>query len=361
MNRFAMLDFRIGEAERLVNRIRVSMFMRRPQPGNHSVERLFAAVRAHLPPDVACEMHVCSRESLGLWRRLWITIEAAFRQADVNHVTGDVQFLTALMNRRRTILTVLDLTHVERMKGLRRWLFLLIWYRIPIARAQAVTVISAVTRDHLLHTLGPLRAEVRVIHCCLIDGLGPSPKPFNSAKPVILFVGLAENKNFHRAVAALAGLPCDLRIIGKLQDEHRASLATHGVAFTSASGLSDAAMRDEYANCDILVFASTAEGFGMPILEAQAVGRPVVTSGISSMPEVAGDAAELVDPFDIASIRAGVRRVIEDASHREALIARGFQNVRRFTPQAIAAQYATLYREVAESSRRAHEGSTLSL
>ena len=150
-----------------------------------------------------------------------------------------------------------------------------------------------------------------------------------------------------------------MRIIGRLEDEHRASLVTHGVAFTSASGLSDAAMRDEYAKCDMLVFASTAEGFGMPILEAQAVGRPVVTSQVSSMPEVAGDAAELVDPFDIASIRAGVRRVIEDARHREALVARGFENVRRFSPQAIAAQYAALYREVAEVNHPARTGSTL--
>jgi glycosyltransferase involved in cell wall biosynthesis len=333
--------------------IKVAMFMRRPLPAHHSVERLFAAVRAHLPPDIACTAHVCSRESIGLWRRLWITIEAAFRQAEVNHITGDVQFLTVLMNPKRTILTVLDLTNVERMRGVRRWLFLLIWYRIPIARAKVVTVISAVTRDHLLRTLGPLRAEVRVIHCCLIDGLEPSPRTFNSVKPVILFVGLAENKNFHRTVAALAGVPCDLRIIGNLQDEHRALLATHRVAFTSASRLSDEAMRQEYAKCDMLVFASTAEGFGLPILEAQAVGRPVVTSGISSMPEVAGDAAEFVDPFDVASIRAGVRRVIEDATHREVLIARGLENVRRFSPQAIADQYANLYRQVAQGDLRA--------
>jgi glycosyltransferase involved in cell wall biosynthesis len=333
--------------------IKVAMFMRRPLPAHHSVERLFAAVRAHLPRDIACTAHVCSRESIGVWRRLWITIEAAFRQSEVNHVTGDVQFLTVLMRPRRTVLTVLDLTNVERLRGLRRCLFLLIWYRIPIARARVVTVISAVTRDHLLRTLGPIKAEVRVIHCCLMEGFGPALKPFNTDRPVILLVGLAENKNFYRTVAALAGLPCELRIIGNLQDEHRASLATHGVAFTSASRLSDEAMRQEYAKCDMLVFASTAEGFGLPILEAQAVGRPVVTSGISSMPEVAGDAAEFVDPFDVESIRSGVRRVIEDASHREALIARGLENVRRFSPRAIGDQYAALYREVAQGNLRA--------
>jgi glycosyltransferase involved in cell wall biosynthesis len=335
------------------------MFMRRPARGVYSLERLFATVREHMPEDIACETRMCSRESIGCWPRLWITIEAAFRQSEVNHVTGDVHFLTLLMGRRRTILTIHDLTNVERLGGLRRWLFLLAWYRIPIARARIVTVISAVTRDHLLRTIGPVNTDMRVIHNCLVDRFERVPKPFNCARPLMLLVGLSENKNFHRTVAALAGLPCELRIIGNLQDEHRASLATHGVAFTSASRLGDEAMRDEYAKCDMLVFASTAEGFGLPILEAQAVGRVVVTSCISSMPEAAGDAAEFVDPFDVESIRSGVRRVIEDASHREALVARGFENVRRFSPQAIAAQYAALYREVAEVNRPARTGSTL--
>jgi Glycosyltransferase len=83
----------------------------------------------------------------------------------------------------------------------------------------------------------------------------------------------------------------------------------------------------------------------MPIIEAQTVGRPVVTSNCSSMPEVAGvGGACLVDPFDVASIRAGVLRVIKDPDYREALVKRGFENVCRFRPQAIARAYCALYR-----------------
>ena len=72
----------------------------------------------------------------------------------------------------------------------------------------------------------------------------------------------------------------------------------------------------KYQQCDLLTFCSTYEGFGMPIVEANVVGRPVVTSDISSMPEVAGNAACLVDPFDSASIRSGIRRVIKDIDYR---------------------------------------------
>lgn len=323
------------------------MFVRKPVRGAFSVERVFDSVRQHLPTDISCQTHVCSRESLGLWSRLWITVEASARQAQVNHVTGDVQFLTTLMRRRRTVLTVLDLVTVERLRGFRRWLFFLLWFRIPIARSRVVTTISAYTRDHLLRELGSTKADVRVVHCQLFEGYVAAPRAFNASRPVILMVGLADNKNFFRTVEALTGIDCELRIIGQLGDRHLKALAASGLPYTNGFRLSDAQVREEYVKCDMLVFASTAEGFGLPILEAQAIGRPVVTGNVTSMPEVAGDAAELVDPFDVGSIRAGVLRVIQDERHRTELIARGFENVKRFSPQSIADQYAAIYREVA--------------
>jgi glycosyltransferase involved in cell wall biosynthesis len=88
----------------------------------------------------------------------------------------------------------------------------------------------------------------------------------------------------------------------------------------------------------------------MPILEAQSVGRPVVTSSISSMPDVAGGAAELVDPLSVASIRSGIERVIGDAAYRDRLIRLGKQNIRRFNSDTIAAQYLAIYRSVLGSA-----------
>ena len=70
----------------------------------------------------------------------------------------------------------------------------------------------------------------------------------------------------------------------------------------------------------MLTFVSTYEGFGLPILESQATGRPVVTSNVSSMPEVAGDAACLVNPYDADSIREGILRVINDDAYRKDLM-----------------------------------------
>ncbi|MBU3729741.1 MAG: glycosyltransferase family 4 protein, partial [Phycisphaerales bacterium] len=151
-------------------RISVCMFLRRSLPGYFSVERLFESVRSHLPADISCTTHVCSRLGVGILPRVWIAIEAAFRQSQVNHVTGDVNFLTMLMRRKATILTVHDLVTLDRLKGFRRWLFRLLWFRLPISRTHVVTVVSAATRDRLLQELGPIRREVRVIHNPLMDG-----------------------------------------------------------------------------------------------------------------------------------------------------------------------------------------------
>ena len=326
----------------------VSMFMRRPLRAQHSIERLFRTIRKHLPPDIACTPHNCSYESIGLWRRVAITLEAARRQGDVNHVTGDVHFITLFMRRQSTILTIHDLASLDRLTGLKRWLFRLIWLRIPVRRSRIITTISNATRDHVRRSLGGISADIRVIPDCLCDGFDPFPTPVNADCPTVLIIGLSPNKNFHRVVQALHGIHCRLRIIGHLTPELAETLVRYEISYTSDSRLTDQAIIEEYRKCDLLVFASTSEGFGMPILEAQAVGRPVITSNVSSMPEVAGDGAELVDPFDTGSIRAGILRVISDEQRRKEIVERGFSNARRFRAATVARRYAELYREVAQ-------------
>ena len=143
---------------------------------------------------------------------------------------------------------------------------------------------------------------------------------------------------------------CVLSVIGPGDSTIRRLIDEYDVDVESSEGLSEETLIQEYVACDMLVFVSTYEGFGMPILEANAVGRPVVTSNVTSMPEVAGDAACLVDPFDVKSIRKGIDRIIEDAEYRQQLVKNGFANVSRFQADRIAVQYAEIYREITSAS-----------
>jgi glycosyltransferase involved in cell wall biosynthesis len=98
-----------------------------------------------------------------------------------------------------------------------------------------------------------------------------------------------------------------------------------------------------------LVFPSLYEGFGLPVLEAQACGVPVVCANTSSLPEVGGNAALLVDPLDTAALRAALQRIVSDVGLRDELIARGYANLARFRWEEAAAQALDVLEEAAAS------------
>src|SRR5205823_13487978 len=106
------------------------------------------------------------------------------------------------------------------------------------------------------------------------------------------------------------------------------SLGERGIAL---GYVSDEELVELYRRCAVFCYPSLGEGFGLPVLEAMALGAPVVTSGISSLPEVGGDAAEYVDPFDVESIAAGLRRVLSDRALRERLAQAGPRRAAAFS------------------------------
>lgn len=327
--------------------IHIAQLVRRPRPTDFSVERLDADIRTNLPEDCRVTVHPCRNASLGFLPRLADALAARRTKGDVFHVTGDVHYLTLFLDRRRTVLTVLDLVSLTNARGLRRWGLWLLWYWLPVRRVSAIVCISEATRDALLRETGCDPEKVVVIPCCVSPEFRPKAKPFNAACPRVLQVGTFPNKNVDRVIDALAGLDVCLVIVGVLTDAQREALARANLDYENHVGLSREALRAQYEACDLLVFASTYEGFGLPIVEAQAVGRPVVTSNVASMPEVSGGAACLVDPLDVDSIRQGVRRIIDDSVYRQSLIDQGLRNAKRFAAPEVAERYAILYRRLA--------------
>ena len=177
------------------------------------------------------------------------------------------------------------------------------------------------------------------------------PLPFNASCPRILQVGTAPHKNLERVAQALKGERCVLHVVGRLSPRQRQFLDDLGIRYENGVDLSDEELLRAYEEADLVVFVSLAEGFGLPILEAQAIGRPVVTSDLSPMRDVAGGAACLVDPRNVDSIRAGIRRVIKDSNYREGLVELGLRNVVQYQPQVVASRYARLYEHIAQRSR----------
>ncbi len=328
--------------------MKVAHFQRRPFSGQFSIERVFDSVRFALPAGIECQVHTSPQYSQGIFPRLANIRAAAQCHADVNHITGDVHYLALGLEGRKTLLTIHDCVSLERLRGLKRTVFRLCWYTLPIRRARVVTVVSDSVRQELLRHVNCAPQKIRVVHNCLTNNFKPSPKPFNEREPSLLQIGTGKNKNLETVIRALSGVNCRLNIIGPLSTSQLALLREARVQYSNLAAASEAQVLQAYHESDLVLFASTYEGFGLPIIEANAIGRPVITSNILSMPEVAGDAACLVDPFKEHEIREGVLRILKNQGYRNDLIACGFRNVRRFEPATIAAQYASIYDELSE-------------
>jgi glycosyltransferase involved in cell wall biosynthesis len=110
-----------------------------------------------------------------------------------------------------------------------------------------------------------------------------------------------------------------------------------------------------YAGARVSALPSRHEGFGLTMIESMACGTPVVANNASCLPEVAGDAALLVDADDVEAFAAALRRTLEDESLRQGLIARGFQRAAQFRPEQCARQMLEVYEQVADSSAKSVE------
>jgi glycosyltransferase involved in cell wall biosynthesis len=176
-------------------------------------------------------------------------------------------------------------------------------------------------------------------------------------RPYILAVGTLEpRKNLPgllRAYARLAPeVPHDLVLVGAegwLTGEIHATLEKLrlGGRVRMTGFVADDDLPHWYGGADLFAFASLYEGFGLPVVEAMACGVPVVTSNVSSLPEVAGDAAVLVDPADVDAIADGLRRVLTDTDLARRLRHSGLKRAARFTWEQTAARTVAVYREVA--------------
>ena len=332
-------------------RIRVGHFQRRPVRGWFSVERLFGSVRDHLPEDIEVHLFVNRRPSKGLLPRLFDAIDARLKTQDVNHVLGDVHYVAWFLPRRRTLITVLDCVPLERMTGARRLVLWLLWYWWPLKRTSHVTVISEFTRQSLLKWVNYQKEKIVVIPPAVSPKFTFTPPRPHSEWSRILQIGSTENKNVLRIIEAVAGLEVTLVMIGHLSESVRHVLETKNIRYENHADIDEGALLEHYRNADLLAFPSTYEGWGMPIIEAQATGRPVVTANVASMPEAAGGAACLVDPFDVLSIRAGILRVLNDETYARSLIKSGRANAQKYDANKTALRYADLYRDISAASQ----------
>jgi len=257
-------------------------------------------------------------------------------------------------------------THPRQFGWLRRTYLQFSLRRSLLGADRVIAGTSAAARD-AQRLLGLDTARLRVIPHGLaphIAGALDKPPPARRTKrPYLLAVStLYGHKNYPRLLQAFASLrrrnaiPHHLRIVGADANLTAADLRRMAVEL----GISDAVsllgpvphdrIATHYQHADALVYVSLAETFGHPPLEAMALGCPVIASNTTSLPEITGGAAQLVDPTDVQAIASAIERVVTQPRRRAELVARGRQRARDFTWSRAAERLLNVLQEVADAS-----------
>ena len=314
------------------------------------------------------------RRGLGLNKTVWMQIvlprQLRHLCTDVCHFTNGV---ASFWTPCPSVVTIHDMT---------LWLFPQYHYRrrllamrpfVPLAarRATAIIAVSQATKADIVRILGVEESKVHVVY----EAPSPRFQPLKSVAELdrvrrryglpprlILYVGTIEpRKNLVRLLEAFArlrashGIAHSLVFVGRRgwKDEavfaavERLELGGH-VRFLGY--VPDGDLVALYNLADLVAFPSLYEGFGLPVLEAMACGTPVVTSPNGSLSEVAGCAAELVDPCDVESIAAGLWQVLRDPTRQEELGACGLAQAARFSWDQTARQTRQIYASIKGAS-----------
>jgi glycosyltransferase involved in cell wall biosynthesis len=233
-----------------------------------------------------------------------------------------------------------------------------------VRRSAALLAISQATADALCARFPKARDRTVVVHLgaapAQVGALAEQQAAELPAPGFVLAVGTLEpRKNLPRLVQAFGSLPSELQdahplvVVGALgweTGETLAALRSLGRRARMLGFVSDAALAELYRRCAAFCYPSLGEGFGLPVLEAMSAGAPTITSNLSSLPEVGGDAALYVDPYDTSSIAAGIERVLTDEALRAELREQGPRRAAEFSWERFAAQTLELLQSLSSRS-----------
>ena len=319
-------------------------------------------------PDTTLELHLSRRDTSNpagrvVWEQL--AQPGVLRQIGADLVHGPV-FVGPLVAPCPVVATIHDLSFIRFPHMFRpaNRLYLTIMTRLSARRARRLIAVSEHAASESVDLLGTPREKVTVVYHGVDEVFRPRSASevdeFRRRKGLpedfVLFVGTLEpRKNLVRLIEAFAQI-----------DEGRYQLVLAGGKgwlyddlFTRVEelGLGDAVLFPGYVPNEELplwynaasafAYPSLYEGFGMPVTEAQACGTPVLTSNVSSLPEAAGEAALLVDPYDVDALASGLKRMLGDQALRKHLRDEGLARARAFTWARTARETAQVYRKAA--------------
>lgn len=324
--------------------MKIQFFERKTNKGFISIEKLFDKLGVEFEENGHQVYKLKNPFDLKFFFLSWFYFWK--NQKEINHITGDIHWVSLVLNPKTTVLTIHDLVGLNYLTGLRKKIYYYFWLYLPIRRLKYITVISEKTKEELLSLFPWAKEKIYVIPNFLTIDIPESTIVKKNEKTQILIIGTKFNKNIKTSFEAIIGKDCVLNIVGELNEHELNFLQINKVDFNLFFDIKEKELKRLYQKSDILLFPSLYEGFGLPILEAQAYNCIVITSNISPMKDVAGNGAILVNPHSVMEIKSALNKVISDDVFREELIKNGRINIERFKLKVVAKQYLELYEEI---------------
>lgn len=320
----------------------IVIFMRKKRMGDNSIEEIFNTLTPLMGEQVTVKtLPHDSGSPIGFLKNL---IFAWHNRGKVNHIAGEVHYLALILPK--CIVTFHDLYSICSGKGIkslvRRWL----WASLPIISARRITAISQATLSEIKSINNSAKHKCTVIHNPIRNLRPQSNNDFSHKTTIILHQGTKPHKNLERVIEAIDEMEVKLLILGPMTEGQKQLAEGKHIDYKFFYDLTYDEVMKLYGESDIVSFPSLYEGFGMPVIEGQMAMRPVVTSDIPVLHEVAGDGALFVNPNSTEEIREAFQTLIDDQTLRAALVRKGTENIRRFDPHTIAAKYQAIYNEL---------------
>jgi len=322
------------------------------------------SVAWHLPsaPNfrrVVCPVRATNRAKRYFFEQVYLPGLLKHFHVDIVHSLG---YVAPLFPPCPSVVTVHDLNFRafgSRMQLAKQWA-LEFFVKQSARRAHHVITVSEFSRGQILSVLGISQEKVSVTleatssaNPDLVDW-AITLQRYGVNKPyIIAFSSSSPNKNIPRLIQAFVqarqnySLPHQLVVVGHRHPDYVPD-ELNPIVFT---GYLDVSSKQALlAGAEMLVFPSTYEGFGFPVLEAQQVGVPVVCSTAASLPEVVGEAAVFFDPFSVNEMAEAIGQVAQDKGLRESLKQKGLHNVSRFSWEKTARETLQIYYSVVNHS-----------
>lgn len=332
---------------------KILFVFRKPNKGNYSIEKvyhlIFKSLQNRNEPHFSFNK-ITLRYTYDFVAFISYFIKSLVIKKHIVHITGGCHYMTLAFPFKQRILTIHDVYHFKKFKGIKGVLYDLFYFYLPIYFSHKIVVVSKYTKEQLLKFISIPKDKIEVINNPLVIPEGKikrRERSFSKENPIkILQIGDKPLKNYKRLIEATLELNVQYNFVHskpyhilKLIDIYK--INDRAKVF---SNLSEDELYLQYQENDVLYFASEEEGFGLPIIEAQAFGMPVITSNIPPMNDFL-EGSILVDPLNIDAIMKGFD-TLYNTSVIENKVNISNNNDKKYTINNVVDLYIELYKKM---------------